>query len=130
MRARDQVNKLKQVSGETHTDPAPFDSMITNMQIQTIAGLIYPCIYFKRKFGGQEIYNDPMTPFEKDDPTYTPPLKEHECGLCTIILSRYRIEVDKLATMAKDVDLHVFTGSRSKFLQRYRGEFMYTMWTD
>lgn len=96
-----------------HIDALERINIMKRLQIHTVAGLIYPCLYLKRTEGGSASYDIPMSTIhlQKDNPQYTPPEKKHSCAICTIILTEDRIDVEKLRTMAENVDLHVFTGA-------------------
>ena len=95
-------------STSTVTDD-PFEFNVGKMQILTIAGLIYPCIDVKRAHTQQSNHSISMIELGDDVTDYTPPEKKNTCAVCTIILSKSIIDKNKLAIMAKGVDLHVFT---------------------
>jgi hypothetical protein len=101
------------------------NEFMKNLQIHTIAGLLYPCMYVKRTEGGSDNYDIPMIVLESDKINYTPIERKHSCALCTIILSKDRIQLDKLRTMANGVDLHVFTGADPKAFDDVQGIYVH-----
>lgn len=83
---------------------------LSNLQVHTIAGLIYPCIYTTRTAGGSPSYDQPMIHLKEENSQYVMPVKKKPCGVCTIILSADRMDVKKIKSMSEEVDLHIFTG--------------------
>ena len=113
----------KRHSSKRHSTES--DEFMKKLQIHTVAGLIYPCMYIERTQGGSPNYDIPMIALEKDDAAYTAPKKKNSCALCTVILSKDRIDVDKLRTMAQNVDLHVFTGTDPNAFNDVQGIYVH-----
>ena len=91
----------------------PFDnySVESNIQIHVILGLIHACIYMHRPGSAvpYDAFNMPSLGPDSDSVRIHP--KKHDTALCTLILTKDRINEKKIREMAADaVDLHIFTG--------------------
>lgn len=82
-------------------------------------------MYVDRTEIGSDNYDIPMIDLESDNINYTPNEKKHSRALCTIILSKDRINFDKLKTMAEGVDLHVFTGTDPNAFDDVQGIYVH-----